>query len=213
VFTGIIEAMRPVTGLRRTGTAARLALDLGPLTDGTGVDDSIAVNGACLTVARLDGTAASFDVSLESLNRTTLGGLHSGDLVNLERALRVGDRLGGHFVQGHVDGTGTLVERRDQPGQTVIRFSASPELTAEMILKGSVAVDGISLTISGLAPDWFEVTLIPHTVELTTLGSARRGRQVNLEADLIGKWVRKLMGQGRPGGGLTMDRLRSEGFM
>lgn len=214
MFTGIIEDIRPVISLKRGAASARLSLDLGGLAQGVAVGDSICVSGACLTVTVLHGAAAEFDVSGESLARTTLGELTAGAPVNVERALRVGDRLGGHFVQGHVDGLGRIARRDEQEGQWVMGFEAEPGLCRSMILKGSIAVDGISLTLSALEDGYFEVTLIPHTIEKTTLRGKRRGDRVNLETDMIGKWVRKLLAGIEPGGpGLSLEQLEREGFV
>lgn len=212
MFTGIVEALCPVRGLRKSATAAELALDLGDLARGVRIGESIAVNGACLTVTSLQGAVVTFDLSTETLRRTGLGDLQPGAIVNVERALRVGDRLGGHFVQGHVDGVGTIVAKTAEHGGAVIRFKVDAELADAMILKGSVAVDGVSLTIAALGPDWFEVWLIPHTLKMTTLSHKTAGAAVNIETDMIGKWVRRILADHEPGGALTMDKLREQGF-
>jgi riboflavin synthase len=220
VFTGLIEAVQPVRALRRTGPAARLAVDLGPLGE-VALGASVAVNGACLTVAELDGTVAWFDVSSETLSRTTLGELAPGAPVNLERALRIGDRLGGHFVQGHVDGVAQVAQRGGRGGETTFRFAVPPELEYWLVPKGSVAVDGISLTVSALEPGFFEVWIIPETIARTNLRIRKPGDRVNIETDLIGKWVRRVMEsrqQGASGGdaggagGVTLGKLEAEGY-
>ena len=216
MFTGIIEkkgkiaALRPGTGSSVGGV--RLTIDLEELAEGTKLGDSIAVNGACLTVSALAGTVASFDVVPETLRRTALGGLAPGQPVNLERALRVGDRLGGHFVQGHVDGTGTIARRTRAGGQFILHVSVPHDLTDQMIEKGSVAVDGISLTIAALTDGSFAVAVIPHTLERTTLGDKPDGALVNIEADMIGKYVRKLLGHGDTAQKLSEGFLREHGF-
>ena len=215
MFTGIIEHMGRVKELRRAGEGSLLVLELGPMAREVRPGESISVEGVCLTVTGLKGEQATFDVSQEKLKRSTLGGLRIGQGVNLERSLKVGERMGGHFVQGHVDGTGTLQKKEEHPGQCTMWFSVGPELSQNMIEKGSVAVDGISLTVVDLAPGKFSVALIPYTLENTSLGLKKVGDRVNIETDILGKWVRKLLsawaseGQGT---GLTMESLKSKGF-
>jgi riboflavin synthase len=199
VFTGIVEELGEVLAVEEFRGAARLTVR-GPLvTAGAAKGDSIAVNGVCLTVTDLaDGTLAA-DVTSETLSRSTLGSLGRGSPVNLERAMRLGDRLGGHLVQGHVDGTGTILRRR--PGD-VVRVSIPAPLSRYVIEKGSIAVDGISLTVSalGTGPDpgthWIEVSLIPETLARTTMGRKQAGDPVNLEVDVIAKYVERLLGPG-----------------
>jgi len=213
VFTGIIEGLRQISSVRRLGESGKLGIDLGELLEGVSPGDSIAVNGACLTVVRIAGAVATFDLSRETLNSTALGELSAGGLVNIERSLKLGGRLGGHIVQGHVDGVGAILRTEPGRGQTVIRFSVEPQIAAAMILKGSVAVDGISLTISALDTDWFEVTLIPHTLAMTTLNLRKVGDHVNIETDMIGKYVRRFLESDASGRReLTIEKLRSEGF-
>lgn len=198
MFTGIIEKALPIVSIARRGEAARMALDLQELAEGVRVGDSIAVDGVCLTVAALSGRKAEFDAVEETLSRTTLGGLKPKDLVNIERSLRMGDRVGGHFVQGHVDGVGTLRARQQEGTQWTFRFSVPAELTALIIPKGSIAVDGISLTLVGVGPSEFSVAVIPHTLSVTTLGRKGVGAPVNIECDMIGRYVAKLLqGPGR----------------
>lgn len=208
MFTGIIEALCPVAELRR-GAVWRLAIDLGDLADDVKLGDSIAINGVCLTVAELGGTRAAFDAIGETMGRTALARLAQGDRVNVERSLRVGDRLGGHFVAGHVDGVGTLRTKEERPEQTVVRVAVDPELTRLMATKGSVAVDGISLTLVDVARDSFAVALIPHTLRETTLGFKAAGDPVNVEVDLLARYVAKMLGRDA---GLTEDLLREHGF-
>jgi riboflavin synthase len=157
------------------------------------VGESIAVNGVCLTVASINGDQWHFQVGPETLLKSNLGALKAGDRVNLERSLRVGDRLGGHFVQGHVDGVGTIAERQQQGEWEIVRFTCPSELTRLMVPKGSIAVDGISLTLVEVGGDFFTVMLIPHTLANTTLGFKKVGDVVNLEADMLAKHVAKLM--------------------
>lgn len=157
---------------------------------------SLAVSGVCLTVTELSGdppTRSTVELSPETLSRTTLGGLRRGDEVNLESALRMGDPLGGHWVQGHVDGTARVVDRRDLTDHRVLAFSLPPELEPFLVEKGSVTVEGVSLTVSALAPGRFEVALIPHTLEVTTLGRLAPGDRVNLEVDVLAKYVQRAL--------------------
>jgi riboflavin synthase len=155
--------------------------------------ESVAVNGACLTVVECDAESFQFQAGPETLLRTNLGELVAGDRVNLERALRLCDRLGGHLVQGHVDGVGRIAERSRQGEWETVWFSSPSELTRQMVRKGSIAVDGVSLTLVEVAADRFSVMLIPHTLENTTLGFKQSGATVNLETDLIAKYVQRLM--------------------
>ncbi|ATA28298.1 riboflavin synthase eubacterial/eukaryotic [Mycobacterium lepraemurium] len=197
MFTGIVEELGEVTARDVLADAARLTIRGAVVTPGAGHGDSIAVNGVCLTVAELlpDGRFTA-DVMGETLNRSNLGALRVGSRVNLERAAAVNSRLGGHIVQGHVDGTGRIVARTPSEHWEVVRIEVPPEVARYVVEKGSITVDGISLTVSGLGGeprDWFEVSLIPTTRELTTLGGAPVGTQVNLEVDVIAKYVERLM--------------------
>src|SRR6202008_2799467 len=204
MFTGIVEELGEVTGRDVLADAARLTIRGPVVTADAGQGDSIAVNGVCLTVARLlpDGQFTA-DVMGETLNRSNLGELQIGSRVNLERAAAVNSRLGGHIVQGHVDGTGQVVARTPSQHWEVVRIEVPAAVARYVVEKGSITVDGISLTVSGLgaeARDWFEVSLIPTTRELTTLGSAPVGTQVNLEVDVIAKYVERLMDHSTPRG-------------
>ncbi len=194
VFTGIVEELGEVVALEASGGAARLTVR-GPLvTGGADPGDSIAINGVCLTVTAASDGTFSADVIGETLSRSSLGTLAAGSPVNLERALRLDGRLGGHLVQGHVDGTGTIVSR--EPWD-VVRISVPPGLARYVVQKGSIAVDGVSLTISALGDGWIEVSLIPETLARTTLGGKAPGETVNLEADMIAKYVERLLGEGQ----------------
>jgi riboflavin synthase len=201
MFTGIVEELGEVVAVEEFGDAARLTVR-GPLvTAGASAGDSIAINGVCLTVTdAFDGTFSA-DVMGETLSRSGLGTLGAGSAVNLERPLRLGGRLGGHIVQGHVDGTGTILERRPSEHWDVLQIAVPPPLARYVVEKGSIAVDGVSLTVSGLGrvsshgdPDWIEVSLIPETLARTTLGRKRPGETVNLEVDMIAKYVERLLG-------------------
>jgi riboflavin synthase len=196
VFTGIVEELGEVVGLDADGGLARIRIR-GPLvTAGAARGDSIAINGVCLTVTGIADAEFTADVMGETLARSSLGALHAGAVVNLERPLRPDGRLGGHLVQGHVDGTGTIVARAPAGDWETVRISIPAELARYVIKKGSVAVDGISLTVSALGDGggpWFEVSLIPETLARTTLGSKQPGEVVNLEVDMIAKYVERLL--------------------
>jgi len=193
LFTGIVESRGTVVGVADREGARTLRIDMGPLAAGVKLGASIAVCGVCLTVTALEGAVASFDAITETLDLTTLGGLAEGSPVNLERPMAADARFDGHIVQGHVDGTGRIARRDDQPGQTVFRIEADRSMTRGMVMKGSITVDGISLTISALDDDAFEFCAIPHTLAVTTLGAARAGDRVNLELDVVGKWVARML--------------------
>jgi riboflavin synthase len=198
VFTGIVEELGRVLDRR----VARLVIAAGKTLDSTDLGSSVAINGVCLTVVERGSDALAFDMGPETLAVTTLGDLAVGDPVNLERPLRMGDFLGGHIVQGHVDGIGlvTAVERAADTSRIRVEWQ-DPRLAPYLIAKGSVAVDGVSLTVAALDEGAFEVMVIPHTLAVTTLGATRRGRRVNLEMDMIGKYVLRAWSLGgRPAG-------------
>jgi len=210
VFTGIVQHLGRIASARISSGRLALSVGAGAVAADAAIGDSICVNGVCLTVTGKSGEVLSFDVIGETLSRTTLGELTEGAPVNLEPSLRPSDRMGGHFVTGHVDGVASMCERTDAAGEVRMTCQVDPSLTRMMILKGSVAVDGVSLTLTDLGEDRFGVALIPHTLSATTLGSKRSGDRVNVEADLIGKWVVKALRA--PGGTLTEDFLREHGF-
>lgn len=190
-----------------------LTLNLGRLAPEVCPGDSVAVDGTCLTATKRHGELVEFDVSSETVRLTTLGELKSNSRVNVELALRAGDRLGGHFVSGHIDGTGVIREKKELPGEWRVKIAVPRALAARMVQKGSVAVDGISLTVAALEQDSFEVNLIPHTLAATTMQHKGPGDRVNIECDMIGKYVRKLLGsEPPPDGPLSVERLRREGF-
>jgi riboflavin synthase len=209
MFTGIVQHLGRVTETSRSAGGLRLAVDAGPLAAETKTGDSVCVIGVCLTVTDRAGDVLRFDVIGETLSLSTLGDLRRGAPVNLELSLRPADRLGGHFVTGHVDGVATVRDRRETPGEVRMSFACDGALTRQMIAKGSVAVDGVSLTLTEVGQGFFEVALIPHTLSVTTLGSRRSGDRVNLETDLLGKWVLKALGKSD---GLTESFLREHGF-
>ncbi|MFW5845853.1 MAG: riboflavin synthase [Planctomycetota bacterium] len=194
MFTGLIEHRGRVTAMERISAGARLLVDIGPLSDGCRIGDSIAVNGSCLTVTSLQGGIASFDVSAETLRATTMQDWRAGQAVNLERALRLGDRLGGHLVSGHVDGVGRLQARRVMGGGERFTFLLPENDSVKVVEKGSIAIDGISLTCYDCQGRRFSVAVIPHSLGQTTLQDLRPGAAVNLEQDAIGRWVERLMG-------------------
>jgi len=196
MFTGIVEELGEIVGKEELADAARFEIRGPVVTSDAGHGDSIAVNGVCLTVVEvLPGGAFTADVMAETLNRSSLRAVGVGSQVNLERAAAVNSRLGGHIVQGHVDGTGEVIARTPSENWEVVRISLPRELARYVVEKGSITVDGISLTVSGIGDDWFEVSLIPTTLSLTTLGAATVGTPVNLEVDVIAKYVERLMAQ------------------
>lgn len=194
MFTGIVEELGVLVDKAELNDAARLTIRGPVVTADAGHGDSIAVNGVCLTVVDVlpDG-AFTADVMGETLNRSSLAGVGVGSRVNLERAAAVNSRLGGHIVQGHVDGTGNVISRTPHEHWEVVRIGLPPALSRYVVEKGSITVDGVSLTVSAIGDDWFEVSLIPTTRELTTLGAAEVGTTVNLEVDVIAKYVERLM--------------------
>jgi riboflavin synthase len=194
VFTGIVEELGEVTAVEMLDDASRFRLRGPVVTQGAQHGDSIAVNGVCLTVVEHEGDEFTADVMAETLNRSSLGVLAVGSRVNLERPMAVGDRLGGHIVQGHVDGTGAVIERKPSENWEIVKISLPADLSRYVVEKGSITVDGISLTVVDAGPDYFTVSLIPTTLDLTTLGHKQPGDPVNLEVDVIAKYVERLLG-------------------
>lgn len=213
MFTGIVEEVGKVADLREAAAGRVLTVACRTVLEGTPRGGSIMVNGACLTATTLGRDRFTADVSPETLRVTTLGGLRRGDPVNLERAMALGERLGGHLVTGHVDGVGRVRRVEPHGDATGIWYDAPPEVLALCVAKGSIAVEGVSLTVNEVDGGGFSVMIIPHTADHTTLLGLRPGAAVNLEADLIGKYVARLLegyregGGGGEGGGLTLDAL------
>ncbi len=195
MFTGIVECVGKLVAVEERGELLRLTFAAPEIADGAALGDSVSVNGACLTVVSADGGSVAFEAVRETLVRTSIGGLGEGDRVNLERAMRADARLDGHIVQGHVDATGR-VERLERESDDVRLYVACDAEFADLLVeKGSVAIDGVSLTVVGVRPDGFDVALIPHTLAVTTLGERRPGDRVNLEADVLGKYVKRYVQQ------------------
>lgn len=212
MFTGIIEEIGKIKAVRRGTRSIVLEVEAVKVLEGTRIGDSIATNGVCLTVTALGSGCFSADVMPETMSRSNLGLLKPGDRVNLERALCLNSRLGGHIVAGHVDGTGRIVGKEQDENAIWITVAASPEVLRYMIEKGSVAIDGVSLTVAYVGEEVFKVSVIPHTQEETVLVSKRPGELVNLENDMIAKYVEKLTGGGRKTQGLSLEFLQENGF-
>jgi riboflavin synthase len=213
MFTGLIEQVCKVKSVRRSADAMELTVDLGKLAGQSKIGDSIAISGACLTVSRLAGNLAAFDVSGETLAKSNLGKLAVGSKVNVELSMKIGDRFGGHIVLGHIDGV-AKIKAIDKRGKFAdIRFETERELLDQMVVKGSVAVDGISLTIASMEGNCFRVAVIPETLKRTTLGEAKIGNVVNIETDIIVKTIKKQLENILPQGQtLTVEKLKQLGF-
>ncbi|MGH9902073.1 MAG: riboflavin synthase, partial [Pyrinomonadaceae bacterium] len=224
MFTGIIEELGRVRRLERRGEGVRLTVEARAVTEGTREGDSIAVNGVCLTALDVRADSFAADGSRETLRRSTLGDLRAGSAVNLERAVTPATRLGGHIVQGHVDGRGRYIGAEDHGGSWTVRVAYPPELARYLVFKGSVAVEGVSLTVAGLSEDHFEIAVIPKTWGLTNLSRLRPGERVNIEVDVIAKYVERILtvGGARAGGaedaagkhssGVTRAKLEELGY-
>lgn len=200
MFTGIVETVGRVVAIEPLGEKARLRIEAPRVADGAPIGASIAVNGACLTVTEAGAGQVAFEAVRETLDRTSLGDLRPGARVNLERALRADGRLDGHIVQGHVDGTGRVRALERRADDVRLAVDCPPELARQLVPKGSIAVDGVSLTLVGVTDEGFDVALIPHTLAETNLGDRRPGDRVNLEADVLGKYVlrylERVLGEG-----------------
>jgi riboflavin synthase len=218
MFTGIIEELGRVRSLERRGEGVRMRVEARTVAEGTREGDSISVNGVCLTALEVSADGFSADGSRETLQRSTLGRLRAGSVVNLERAVTPATRLGGHIVQGHVDARGRFIAAEDHGGSWTVRIGYPNEIARYLVFKGSVAVEGVSLTVAALADDYFEIAVIPKTWGLTNLSALRPGDEVNLEADIIAKYVERILVAGRsdegqtPNHPLTLEKLSELGY-
>ncbi len=217
MFTGIVEELGRLVSLKMGADSGVITIEADEVLKGTQLGDSIAVNGVCLTARDFGKGTFSADVMPETLRKSNLGNLKQGDRVNLERALTLSARLGGHLMLGHVDGTGKVVSIKPEGNAVFYTLTAPEEVSRYILPQGSIGVDGISLTVARLEPGKFSVSLIPHTLKVTTLGQNGIGYEVNLEADIIGKYVSKMLKGGLPGGqgegGLTLEKLAEGGFL
>lgn len=217
MFTGLVEELGKVKAIEKGAKSVRITIAAKKVLEDVKLGDSIAVNGTCLTAVAYDSSYFTADVMPETVNKTVLAHLKPGDLVNLERTLRLGDRFGGHMVSGHVDSVGKIIAKDQNDIAIIVKISVTPETSRYIIKKGSIAIDGISLTVVEATDTWFSVSLIPHTAKMTTLGYKRVGDSVNLETDIIGKYVEKLLmpkqAESAPQkSGITMDFLAQHGF-
>lgn len=212
MFTGIIETLGKVTAVRASGDGMTLSVNLGQLASQVKLGDSVAVNGLCLTATKISGEIIDFDVSKESLSRSTISNVKAGDSVNIELAMKADGRFGGHIVQGHVDGI-AKISKIEKHGQFWdVTLTAASNLLDEMVAKGSVTVSGISLTISKLGDNGFTIAVIPATIEHTTLKNCKVGDSVNIETDILGKMVKKQVSKMLPEKGLSLKNLMDAGF-
>lgn len=191
MFTGLVEGMGVIRKLVRDGAGLRMTVDLGDLAEGVAIGDSIANSGCCLTVVAINGSECDFELGSETLSKTLFGELQLGDQVNIERSLRVGDRLGGHFVSGHVDGLGILESRSEEGVWSHFKISAPPHLMIQLVPKGSITINGVSLTVVDVDGLCFTIALIPHTLQVTTLGRLKAGDRVHLETDILAKYAQR----------------------
>ena len=223
MFTGIIEEIGEIAGVKRGQVSSRLAIRGKKIFSDLKLGDSVAVNGVCLTATSISGDIFEADVMAETLRRTNLGGFSNGTLVNLERAMAAGGRFGGHIVSGHIDGTGRVSSLVREENAVWVRIDAEDKILRYIIEKGSIAIDGISLTVAETGPGYFKVSIIPHTGEETTLLRRRPGDIVNLENDVVGKYVERLLnfsagngeafGQKAKAGGIDLNLLSENGFL
>ena len=215
MFTGIIEELGKIVSLEKHAGGAKIKISAKIVTENTNEGDSIAVNGVCLTALEIKPDSFSADVSQETLNRSTLGNLKNNSVVNLERAVTPATRLGGHIVQGHVDARGKFLSAKQDGDFWTVRVGFPKEIGQYLVYKGSISVEGISLTIAELADDYFEIAVIPKTWELTNLSSLKSNDAVNLEADVIAKYVERILFFGKNGNteNITMEKLGELGFV
>lgn len=215
MFTGIIEEVGKILSTQVHSQGGQITVLADHILNDTKLGDSIAVNGVCLTVTTFTSKCLSFDVSQETLYRTTLGNLKNGCLVNLERALKVSDRFGGHIVQGHVDATGQFLTRQQVGESFIMRFSFPREIAHYICQKGSISINGISLTVSDLGSNWFEIAIVPHTMKMTNLSSLTSGDSVNLEVDILAKYIERMLAV-KPTktekSSLTIEKLKELGY-
>lgn len=215
IFTGIVEEIGQVNAIQRSSQSARIDIKAGIVLEDARIGDSIAVNGVCLTVNQLDNRHFIADVMPETMDKTTLGNLKPGSPVNLERALQIGGRLGGHLVQGHVDATGVIIQKQSLDIAYIYRISAPVGLLRYVVPKGSITVDGVSLTVVDVFNDSFTVSLIPHTAGQTILGGKKAGDAVNLESDILGRYIEKLLTKANEPAqsDINMNFLAENGFL
>lgn len=215
MFTGLVEEIGVVQSVNKSVKSARITIKAHKVLEGIKLGDSISTNGVCLTATEFDGKSFTVDVMAETMRRSNLKYLSPGEEVNLERALRVGDRLGGHIVSGHIDGMGTIAKYENEDNAVWITIATDAEVLRYIVQKGSIAIDGVSLTVAYVDDRVFKVSIIPHTKDATTLLRKKAGTEVNLECDMIGKYIEKLMGskeQAPKNQGISFDFLSENGF-
>lgn len=209
MFTGIIEEIGTVANIERGAKSSRITVSAERIFDDLKIGDSVSVNGMCATAAEISGNTFTADIMAESMRRTNLGDLKKGSRVNLERAMQLNGRFGGHIVSGHIDGTGVIISQRREDNAVWLTVGAAENIMRYIIEKGSVAIDGVSLTVASVYSDAFAVSIIPHTAGETTLLSKRTGEKVNLECDIVGKYIERFTSGQR---GITLDFLKENGF-
>ncbi|MGX1193164.1 riboflavin synthase [Metabacillus sp. SLBN-84] len=212
MFTGIIEEIGTIGSMSGSDKAIEMTIHASKVLEDVRLGDSISVNGVCLTVTKFTSTSFTVDVMPETVKATSLNALKQGSNVNLERAMAAGGRFGGHFVTGHVDGTGTIIRKRPSANAVYYDIKTSRDLTSSLVMKGSIAIDGISLTIFGLENEQVTVSIIPHTLSETVLGGKEAGDVVNIECDMLGKYVKKFIDQSQGSSSITPDFLKENGF-
>jgi len=212
MFTGIVETTGKITAINATQGGKRLRIDVGQIAGDCALGASVCVSGVCLTVADIHGDEIDFDVVTETFNRSTLGSKRVGDVVNLERSLKVGGRLDGHFVQGHVDAVAVVTRIQPIPGKHIVRLRVDTDLRAYIVPKGSITIDGVSLTIASVDGSEFEVALIPTTLQHTTISRLQTGDRVNIETDIIARTIVHQLSLANSRDGVTMETLREAGF-